>query len=211
MTEKIESTPLPIIANVSRVVAMVVDRLTGDRSDYPLMVAAACTEALKTYGIQSRIMYGQAAWVEVMPDHSLMWAGCWGEHFHFWVDTEFGETVDLTTSVAFRKAGHANPRIQALYSPPILWSREVPMFYRYKAEGIAELELTEEKDRKKFDLVLQEIREKCGPRQITFDGDPDFLNEPILCPGRKLLDDSKETFRHYDRALGVQGIPEAPF
>src|SRR4051812_34692423 len=96
-------TSLPIIATVSRVVTRVVDRIAGDRADYPLLVAAACVEALKQFGIESRIMYGQVAWIEVMDDHSLAWAGCWGENFHFWVATQFGEVVDLNTSVAHRK------------------------------------------------------------------------------------------------------------
>src|SRR4051812_33033629 len=104
--EPVGQTSLAIIANVSRVVTKVVDRITGDRADFPLLVAAACVEALKRFGIESRIMYGQVAWVEVMDDHSLAWAGCWGENFHFWVATQYGEVVDLNTSVAHRKRSH---------------------------------------------------------------------------------------------------------
>ena len=99
-------------------------------------------------------MYGQSAWIEVMEDHSVLWAGCWGENLHFWVGTAYGETVDLTTSVAFKKRAHANPSLKALYSPPMLWSREVPVFYRYQPEGVAELELTEEQDVKRFESGL---------------------------------------------------------
>jgi hypothetical protein len=204
-----EGTPLEIIANVSRVVTRVVDRLTGDRADYPLLVAAACVEALKTFGLESRVMYGHTAWIEVMEDHTVMWAGCWGKNLHFWVGTAFGETVDLNTSVAFKKRAHDNPHLKALYSPPMLWSREVPSFYRYVPEGVAELELTEESDKRRFELVLAEINQKCGPKHLA-PGEPDFVNEPILCPGRKLLDDSSGTFKHFDRALAVQGIPQSP-
>lgn len=208
-----EATPLPIIANVSRVVTRVVDRLMGDRGDYPLMVASACAEALKQFQIESRVMYGQVAWVEILEDQTPIWAGCWGENFHFWVATQFGEVVDLNTSVAHRKRAHANPQIKSIYSPPMLWSREVPQFYRYQPEGIAELELTDEKDIKKYELVLSEIREKCQPAAMKnqSDDDLDFLNEPILCPGRRLLDDSQDSFKHFDRALSVFGIPKAPF
>ena len=204
-------TELPIIANVSRVVTKVVDRITGDRADYPLMVAAACSEALKKFQIESRIMYGPAAWLEVLEDHSLVWAGCWGENFSFWVATQFGEVVDLNTSVAYRKRSHMQPNLKALYSPPILWSKEVPQFYRYSPEGVAELELTEEQDRKQFEQVLAEIQGNCGPEHIRADEEPKFLNEPILCPGRKILDDSRNGFKHFDRALSVHGIPAAPF
>ena len=204
------NTPLEVIANVSRIVSMVTDRLTGDRSDFPLMVAAACVEALKLHGIESRIMYGQAAWVEVMEDHTVLWAGCWGQSIHFWVATQYGEIVDLNTSVAFRKRGHSTPNAKPLYSPPMLWSEEVPRFYRYLPEGIAELELTEEKDQRKYESALKEIHEKCGPKQIA-GVEPEFPNEPILCPQRRLLDDSHDTFKHFDRALAVQGIPQAPF
>jgi hypothetical protein len=207
-------TSLPIIANVSRVVTKVVDRITGDRVDFPLMVAAATVEALKNFGIESRVMYGQAAWVEVLEDQSVVWAGCWGENIHFWVATQDGEVIDLNTSVAFKKRAHDNPAIKPLYSPPILWAAEVPKFYRYLPEGVAELELTDERDIKRYEVVLAEIKEKCGPqfaKDETPESELDFPNEPILCPDRKLLDDSTETFRHFDRALGVRGIPVAPF
>src|SRR3954447_25547116 len=99
-------TSLPIIASVSRVVTRVVDRITGDRVDFPLLVAAACVEALKRFGIESRVMYGQVAWIEVLEDNSLVWAGCWGQNYHFWVATQFGEVVDLNASVAHRKRSH---------------------------------------------------------------------------------------------------------
>lgn len=210
------STPLPIIANVSRVVSKVVDRITGDRVDYPLLVAAACVEALKKFGIESRIMFGQVAWIEVMDDNSVIWAGCWGENFHFWVATEYGEVIDLNTSVAFRKRSHSNPQLKALYSPPIIWSSEIPRFYRCIPEGVAELEITDERDQKHYERVLAEIHEHCGPQFLSpqllneNEADLDFPNEPILCPGRKLLDDSKDTFKHFDRALAVHGVPKAP-
>lgn len=205
-----DSTQIEIIANVSRVVTKVVDRITGDRSDYPLLVAAACVEALKSYGIESRVMYGQSAWLEVMEDHTVIWAGCWGTNLHFWVGTAFGETVDLNASVAFKKQAHDNPSLKALHSPPMLWSREVPAFYRYIPEGVAELELTEETDVKRFETVIKEIQEKCGPQHIVA-GEMEFPNEPILCPGRRLLDDSNDSFKHFDRALSVRGVPDAPF
>lgn len=204
-----QNTPLPVIANVSRIVAMAADRVTGDRSDYPLLVAACVVEALKQHGFQSRIMYGQAAWVEVLENHAVQWAGCWGESLTFWVQTEFAETVDLNTSVAWKKRSHGNPEEKPLYSPPILWSREVPRFYQYHPEGVAEVELTEEIDKKRFDAILLEIREKCLPELLKGD-DEEFINEPILCPQRKLLDDSKRTFQMFDRTLAVSGIPELP-
>jgi hypothetical protein len=207
------STPLPVIALVSRIVTRVVDRITGDRSDFPLLVSAACVEALKSLGVESRVMYGPAAWIEVMEDQSLIWAGCWGNHFSFWVATQFGEVVDLNTSVAFRKRCHANPSLKALYSPPILWAAEVPLFYRYIPEGIAELELTDKQDQHRYELVLAEVLEKCKPTLLSSaeEAELDFPNEPILCPQRRLLDDSQHTFQYFDRALSVKGIPKAPF
>lgn len=195
------ATPLPIVANVSRVVTKVVDRITGDRVDFPLLVAAACVEALKNFGIRSQVMYGQAAWIAIMQDNSPAWAGCWGENLHFWVATEFGEVVDLNASVGHRKVG-------ALHSPPILWCAHVPSFYRYLPEGVAELELTSESDLKRFETVLREIGEKCQPSLVG--DEPEFPNEPVLCPDRRLLDDSQQTFAHFDRALSVHGIPGAP-
>jgi hypothetical protein len=209
MSTENTSTPLQIVANVSRIVTMVVDRITGDRTEFPLLVAAACVEALKQFGIESRIMYGAAAWIEVLPDHTVAWAGCWNGNLHFWVATQYGEVVDLNTSVAYRTRVHANPELQAIHSAPMLWSVEVPAFYRYVPEGVAELELTEEKDLKRFDLVLSEIREKCTPAKVEA-SEQDFPNEPILCSGRKLLDDSKGSFKLFDRALSVRGVPQSP-
>jgi hypothetical protein len=204
-------TPLPVIANVSRIVSAVVDRITGDRVDYPLLVAAACVDALRRFGIQSQVMYGQVAWIEVLDDQSITWAGCWGDNFHFWVSSQFGEVIDLNTSVAHRKRSHTTPSLKPIFSPPMLWSADVPKFYRYIPEGVAELELTDTKDIKRYELVIEEIREKCGPLRIEHDEkNLDFANEPILCPGRRLLDDSQSSFKHFERAIGVHGIPIAP-
>src|SRR5438034_645882 len=94
------STPLHTIAQISKVVTRVIDRLTGDRVDYPLLVAGACSAALGNYGIESHILYGRAAWVEILEDHSVLWAGCWENSQHFWVESEFHEIIDLNSSVA---------------------------------------------------------------------------------------------------------------
>jgi hypothetical protein len=209
-----DSTPLPIIASVSRLVTKVTDRISGDRSEYPLLVASVTVEALRAAGIEANLFYGQAAWVEVMENQSLMWAGCWGEHTHFWAVTPFGEIVDLNTSVSFRKKSHQNPDHQPKYSPPLLWSKEVPAFFRYVPEGIAEVELDSERDRRWFEACVKEVVEKLGiPAALLTvpENELDFPDEPILCPGRRILDDGAQSFRHYDRALSIQGIPERPF
>jgi hypothetical protein len=209
-----ESTPLPIIATVSRLVTKVTDRISGDRSEFPLLVACLVAEVLKRYQIQNNIFYGQAAWLEVMEDMGMMWAGCWGDHTHFWVATQYGEIVDLNTSVSFRKRAHSNPLHKPKYSPPMLWSKETPKFYRYLPEGLAEVELDDERDRRWFQTCLNEIVEKLPSLAELLqmkDEELDFPDEAILCPGRRLLDDAAQNFRHYDRALLVQGIPESPF
>ena len=205
-------TPLPVIALVSRLVTGIVDRIAGDRVDCPLLVATACVEALKQFQIESRVMFGQVAWIEIMEDQTPVWAGCWGENYHFWTATQFGEIVDLNTSVAHRKRSHSAPQLKSSYSPPMVWSQEVPSFYRYIPEGIAELELLDARDQKNYDLVLAEIREKCQPNFLQKGDEKEitFANEPILCPGRRVLDDSKNTFQHFERALGVHGLPDAP-
>jgi hypothetical protein len=205
----LSSTPIEVVAQVSRVVTAVVDRLTGDRSDVPLMVAAAVVQALRGFNIHSQVMYGQAAWIEVMEDHTVLWAGCWGTHLHFWVATQYGEVVDLNTSVAHRKVAHDRPGAKPKCSPPMLWSAEVPRFYRYIPEGVAEVELTDPKDIERYGKVIREIQEKCTPQAIQ-GKEPEFPNEPILCSGRRLLDDSQNSFRHFDRYLGVSGIPHPP-
>jgi hypothetical protein len=210
-SEAQSASPVEVIAQVSRVVTKVVDRITGDRNDYPLMVAAACVEGLKGFGIEARVMYGQAAWIEILEDESLIWAGCWGDNLHFWVATQFGEVVDLNTSVAHRRRGHDTSMPNPILSPPMVWAREVPRFYRYVPEGIAELELTDEQDQERYSKVLREVHEKCRPDAIIPGASPEFPNEPILCSGRRLLDDSNQSFKKFDRYLGVKGIPQSPF
>lgn len=206
-----EQTPLAVIANVSRIVTRVTDRLSGDRSDCPLLVAAAAAHALRGFGVGAQVFFGPAAWIEIMENHQPRWAGCWNGNFHFWAATQFGEIVDLTTAVAHRKRAHSDPNAKALYSPPLLWSREVPSFYRYQPEGLAELELHDERDRRIWESSLREIAEKCLPAKLLPEGEEEFPNEPILCPGRRLLDDSLGTFKHFDRALAVAGeVPPAP-
>lgn len=212
----IAQTPLPIIAQVSRVITQSVDRITGDRSDTPLMTAMGIRLALQKYQIRSQVMYGQAAWIEVLANHELIWAGCWGKNFWFWVVTEYGETIDLSTAVTFRKRAHDRPEIQSLYSPPLLWSREIPSFYRYLPEGVAELDLTQEHDRNHWERlksILQDLPplDLAAVRDETAVDATSFPNEAMLLPGRRVLDDSKQSFRHFDRALSVGEMPPSPF
>jgi hypothetical protein len=204
-------TPQPIVAKVSYVVTSVTDRITGDRNDYPLLVSASIQYALKKYHIQSNIFYGPSAWVEILENHIPVWAGCWGEFFNFWVATQFGEIVDLNLSVSYRKRSHSNLNCKPLYSPPMVWSKELPRFYRYKPEGIAELELNDPRDIRWFDLIKKEIDRHCSIELQSDESPLQYPNEPILCSNRQVLDDSKNTFKKYDRALSVHGIPEAPF
>jgi hypothetical protein len=211
MQNNYSPTPLNVIAAVSRLTTKITDRISGDRSEFPLLVNLVALEALKLAGVNANIFYGQAAWIEVMEDMSLVWAGCWGQNSHFWIATNSGEVVDLNTSVSHRKKDHKNQLHKPKYSPPLLWSREVPSFYRYVPEGIAEVELTEERDQRWFNLCLEEIRQKIPAALQTSDEELDFPDEPILCPGRKILDDAAQNFRHFDRALMIHGIPEKPF
>lgn len=206
-------TPIAAIGTISRLVTKIADRITGDRSEYPLLVAAVTAEAIRKLGIRANVFYGQAAWIEVMEDNQLMWAGCWGEHVHFWVATEFGEVVDLNTAVSHRKRAHHDPNHRPKFSPPLLWSREVPRFYQYRPEGLAEIDLDTERDRKWFEQGMTEISAKLPTltelRMIP-EGEIDFPEEAILCPGRRILDDAAQSFRHFDRAILVHGIPDGP-
>ena len=211
MSETEAQTPVEVISLVSRVVTRVIDRIAGDRVEVPLMVASAVKEALSGLGITAQVMYGPAAWIEILEDQTPIWAGCWGSNFHFWTATHFGEVVDLAVSGAHRKRAHDSPEQKAMYSPPMLWAKEVPGFYRYVPEGIAELEITDAEDLRKFELVLAEVREKCTPEAVAKEkANPVFPNEAMVCPGRRVLDDTAQVFRNYDRALRVKGIPQAP-
>jgi hypothetical protein len=211
LIQKKPETPIEVIAVISRVVTKIVDRIAGDRVEVPLMVAAAVKEACEINGIGCQIIYGPAGWVEILNDQTPIWAGCWGNHFHIWAATEFGEVVDLTVGVAHRKRAHDAEHLHAIYSPPLLWAKDVPAFYRYQPEGVAELEIADPEDQRKFQLVLGEVREKCSPEAVLKESEsPVFPNEPMLCPGRRVLDDTQETFKKFDRALRVKGMPPAP-
>lgn len=202
------STPLSVVANVSRIVTRSIDRLTGDRSEVPLLVGLATQYALQKFSIQSQLIYGAVAYLERLENDSLQWAGCWGESFSFWNTTAFGELVDLNASVSFRKRD-PHSKIKAIQSPPLLWCSKVPTLYRYKAEGIAQVDRLQEKDFKLWKNIQTELDEKCLPTALA--NDEEFPNEPIFGPNFKCLDDSKNSFKDFDRLLAVFGIPQSPF
>ena len=205
-------TPLPVIAKVCQVVSKTLDQVIGGRGDTPLLVATACAEALKSLNIGAQVWYGKAAWVEVLDDQSAVWAGAWGaEEFHFWTVTEFHETVDLYVSQSSKKKGvHPLGELKPLYSPPILWSSEIPKFYRYHSEGIAEIDRDAAEAGAYLEKILERIRKHCRP-ELLDEAAPQFPNESIICPDRKLMDDIQGSFRFYERAILVHGIPAAPF
>jgi hypothetical protein len=206
-------TPLPIIALVSRLVTRACDQVTGDRSDYPLLVAGACTRALGFFGIESHVLFGHAAWIEVLENHSVIWAQSTESAPHFWVETEYRETVDLNTSVAYRRRTREKTDLKASLSPPLLWSKDVPSFYRFHAEGAAEIAPTDARDLRWWKKLCDEIEKNCAGKTLPqLESLPlEFPNEPMICPGRKLLDDSEGSFKHFDRALTATGLPKAPF
>lgn len=202
------STALPIIAQVSRTVSRAMDRITGDRTDYPHIVALGVQQALRQHRIESMVVYGKAAWIEVLEDSRVTWGGYWGDQLWIWVETQFGEIADINVSAAHRK--RVPSRTNALYSPPMLWSVDIPKFYRYRSEGAAEFELAHDHEKRYWHALSREVAEKCVQDRLELSS-PEFPNEPILCPGRQLLDDTDSTLKHFDRALSVHGIPKAPF
>jgi hypothetical protein len=206
-----KETPLALISLITRVVGKSVDQIFGDRTAYPLYTVLACVEGLKYFGINALPIYGKGAWVEVLEDHRVVWAGFWQNEFHFWVQTEYGEIVDLITSVAYRKKIATYPTQSVLYSPPLLWAKEVPNFYYYKPEGVAELEGDQQinEDFKKYKALLDRTLFECQAFQE--EQPPSFINEPLLVSGRKILDDTHQSFLHFDRVLSLKGIPQAPF
>ncbi len=204
-------TPISIVAHTARLVTTTVDRITGDRVEVPLLVAAACQKALSLFCIESRIMYGQAAWIEILENNEPLWAGCWGENYSFWVATQYGEVIDLNASIAHRKRSHTEPGLKSICSPPILWSQEAPKFYRYKPEGVAELDLQDTKDQAYFRQVDDTLCASIPSidRDAPIDASH-FPHESIICPDRRVLDDSRQSFAHFDRVLSVKGIPPVP-
>ncbi len=167
-----------------------------------MLLCSAIQSTLQKQKTQSRIMYGKAAWLEVMEDHSLCWAGHFNKTPHFWIQTEFAETVDLHLGAAYLQ--HSEHAIHPLYSPPNLWSKEIPKFCRYVPEGVAEFEVPTGKMGDWLVAIESEIVRGLSLKHF------EFPNEPFLCPDRKLLDDSESRFAHYYRALSVRDWPKAP-
>lgn len=202
-------TPEPIAALVCRVSTAVVDRLTGGRADYPLLLSLAAQEGLHQLGVHSHVLYGRAAWVEILEEKERpVWALCEADHPHFWLETAHGETVDLSLSAAHLSHSKRDIGVRTVASPPILWTPEVPSFVRYEVEGAAEMEAESDRERKLIESVLREMREKCVRENL----EPlEWPNEPVIFSGRRLLDDALGTFARFDRALGVHGVPPAPF
>ncbi len=210
MTERHFTTPLPIIAAVSSTVVRTIDRLVGDRFRCPLLVSFAVVECLDYLGIKADAYYGRAAWVEVLKDHRLAWVGAWDEDQpHFWVQTQSGEIIDLNLSASSRDRSNG-----ALYSPPMIWSSRLPKFVRYSPLGVAEFAAPapDREEEKPAFLALEEIRRLIREMPIAenLEDGAGFADEPILVSDQRVLDDSRGTFRAFDRAVSAGNLEPPP-
>jgi hypothetical protein len=191
-------TELKIIAAVSRIVTQVCDQILGDRTTAPLVVALSCQKALLHFKIQSECIYGNAAWIEIQANNQPTWVGSWDPGVHFWVQTQFQEIVDLNILLTPKN----------LFCAPLLWSYEVPRFYRYQPMGIAEMSTQDPKEIQIFTSINEHIDSLLLELNLEKTlSSSDFPIEPILCSDRQLLDDDQKSFAQFDRALGVYGIP----
>ncbi len=198
--QEVRATPLDVIARTAHIVLGSVDRIVGGRQQYPVILNFALQYCLKKFGVDSRIMYGKAAWLEVLENGSLIWAGHFGDKPHFWLQTEYAETVDLHLGVAYLQ--DSGVHLKSRYSPPNLWTRELPNFCKYAPQGVAEFDPPEGKFSEWITAIFSQIDRSIETK------DADFPNEAFLCPNRKVLDNSESRFRYYDRALSVQTWPE---
>jgi hypothetical protein len=206
----LQETPLALIATITKTVTSITDQLTGDRSAAPLLVAKACQYALGLCQIQSDCLYGSAAWIEITEAHSPLWTGCWDSNVHFWVQTEFQETVDLNVSVATRQKFDPTSQIKTIISPPMVWSKILPKIYCYDPHGIAEFGSLSESELTMLNTTFERIQKSLSTDITKEPVADDFPNEAILCPNQKVLDDSKGSFRTLDRAVGIHGLPDLP-
>lgn len=218
------TTPLSLVGPLSQQVIAITDRLVGGRGHAPMLVAKSIEYALMLFDISSAVLYGEAAWVEVLesdPHPKIQWGGRWlpddspseSPSFYFWVETRFGEWVDLVAPSISRGG---KPRAQ--WAPPLLWSRQIPKFFKYRPHGMAEIEFSEPSQKRIFDQVCEELKAWQQSTRIAFDAAPgsdgfpsdQFPNEPMLCDEQRVLDDSRQSFLNYDRALSIFGVPELP-
>ena len=207
MKNDLKSTPINIIAETSRIASKLIDNVTGDRSRHPVMVIEAVRYALKKYSIKSSICFGQASWIEVLEDMSLEWVGAWDKKKHIWLITSFNEIVDLNISVSYRIKKENG--LKSLYGPPMIWSKKLPKFFRLKFEGFAEFNIETKEEKKYLKIIYKNIDSKCSFDLLP--EEPEFSNEPILCPNRKVLDNSEMHFSHFKRAIDTLSIPKPPF
>jgi len=204
--KNLTQTPKRIIAHVANIVTQSSDQVIGDRSPYPLLVCAATQFALKQYNIESQIIYGHASWIEILNNNKPIWAGCWGESFHFWLVSEFNEMIDLHVSIAHRSPNQQNKK--SIASAPMLWTKQIPNFYQYKPIGIADPEPTETKAQNWLKKIHEKILHKCTEENT----EEIFPDEAIICSDKNLLDDTNNSFKKFDRALSVNGFPhKKPF
>ncbi len=208
LAEGSELAPMGRVATVTSTVCQVVDQILGFRARYPLITATVCLEALKLTGAKGSVRYGRACWVEVLEGGLTRWGGAWQEgEFHFWVETNGGEIVDVAAAATAR-IPQVGGRAPVQYGPPILWSKEIPQFYRYETLGDAETNPDDVEGKK----ILENLFSRLQRSDLARNPLPEqFLNEPILISGKRLLDDEKQSFLHYDRALRIRHPGKPPF
>lgn len=199
-------TSLEIVGCVSKSVTKAADQLFGDRSLHPLLVCLGGVYALEHFKISSRCLYGQAQWIEILENEKPIWAGSSPQRPHFWLQSQFGETIDFNISVSHRLNSPSGPKEKSKYSPPMLWSLEIPQFYEYHVEGIAEINPEDHKLLKQLDRLKRRI--EIAISEYEKSKLIEFPNEPLLGPERKLLDSTQKEFQHFDRALSIHGFPE---
>lgn len=126
-----------------RLIMGVVDRSAFEHygSSYPtrcIQCSAALSLLLRDLGIRNFLTLGAFCIAEVFSDGSPpRWGGFWNRDHHVWMNSEFGEIVDLTVSTL-----HKHPASQkgaALAAPPIWWSdcSRFPAIFRYLPDSPA--------------------------------------------------------------------------
>lgn len=182
-----------LIRTLSRGVVLSTERVTGDRTSYPLFVYTALKALLTTHGHGGRIFYGKAAFLAVENERQS-WFVFGEKRPYFWIETENKETVDLNVFRLIKKMG--------FLGPPLIWSKDIPIFYKYVPEGLAEVDEKEVSESSVFQSILKGASQAQSSEEV--------VNEPIIFPDRKMLDSEQEEFATYEKLLNLSTVEKPP-
>lgn len=130
--------------------------------DYPMkcvQTASASQMLLEKLHIESHLTMGAACFPKILTNGQFGgWTGFWDKHHHVWLETEYGEVVDLSISQLHEHPKTGAPEIQ---SPAIWWDQKYawPPIIRYLFDIRADrIDLGTAKDQASYEQFLVKVQ-----------------------------------------------------